>query len=220
MASHPYVAFFDLDRTLIPADSSTLLIKDAYRRGIIKNKKLLIGYVFAILYKLRLVKTLTIITRLATWLDGLSEKMVRDMAADIFQSQLKDLILPIARKEIELHRSKGAYLVLASSSMNYFCELFAAELNLDHIICSRMEVKNGILTGNPRGELCFEKYKMIPMVDFCKNNNYKVQESCFYSDSIDDLPALSAIGKPICINPDKHLKKVAISKGWEIREWR
>ena len=219
MASHPYVAFFDLDRTLIPADSSTLLIKDAYRRGIIKNKKLLIGYVFAILYKLRLVKTLTIITRLATWLDGLSEKMVRDMAADIFQSQLKDLILPIARKEIELHRSKGAYLVLASSSMNYFCELFAAELNLDHIICSRMEVKNGILTGNPRGELCFEKYKMIPMVDFCKNNNYKVQESCFYSDSIDDLPALAAVGKPICITPDKHLEKMAKSKGWEIRLW-
>ena len=220
MASHPYVAFFDLDRTLIPADSSTLLIKDAYRRGIIKKKKLMIGYMFGVLYKLRLVKTLTIITRLATWLDGLSEKMVKDMAAEIFQTQLKGVILPIARKEIELHRSKGAYLVLASSSMNYFCELFAAELNLDHIICSRMEVENGILTGNPVGELCFEKYKMFPMVDFCKNNNFKVEEACFYSDSIDDLPALSAIGKPICINPDKHLKKIALSNAWEIREWR
>lgn len=219
MNPHPYVAFFDLDRTLIPADSSTLLIKDAYKRGIIKKNKLLVGYLFGILYKLRLVKTLTIITKLATWLDGLSEKMVRDMAADIFQNQLKDAILGVAREEIEFHRTKGAILVLASSSMNYFCELFATELNFDEIICSRMEVKNGILTGNPRGEFCFEKHKMIPMVNFCENHNYNLEEAYFYSDSIDDLPALTAVGKPICITPDKHLEKIAMTKGWEIRLW-
>ena len=219
MITYKYVAFFDIDRTIIPSDSSTLLIKDAYKKGIIKKKKLLIGYIFSYLYKLRLVKTITIITKIATWLEGLREDLIKEMAANIFKNKLLYTINKEAVKAIEFHKSQGACIVLASSSMNYFCELFAQELVMDHIICTYMEVKNGILTGKPKGEFCFEKNKMLPMIEFCEKNNFNKDTAFFYSDSIDDLPALSNIGIPICINPDKHLEKIAKSRKWEIKLW-
>lgn len=219
MITYNYVAFFDLDRTIIPTDSSTLLIKDAYEKGIIKKNKLLTGYIFSYLYKLRLLKTITIITKIATWLEGLSEDLIKEMTGEIFNKKLLNSINEEAKKEIEFHRSQNALIVLASSSMNYFCELFALELKIDHIICTYMEVKNGELTGKPIGQFCFENNKIIPMIDFCKENNFDTEKAFFYSDSIDDLPALSKIGHPVCINPDKHLERIAKSRNWEIKNW-
>jgi len=39
-----------------------------------------------------------------------------------------------------------------------------------------------------------------------------------YSDSILDLPLLEAVGKAIAVCPDKKLRKVAMSCGWEIMD--
>ena len=36
---------------------------------------------------------------------------------------------------------------------------------------------------------------------------------------VKDLPALSSIGFPVCINPDKRLKKIAAEKSWKVYYW-
>ena len=41
-----------------------------------------------------------------------------------------------------------------------------------------------------------------------------------YSDSINDVPMLSAVGRPVAVNPDAALRRTARDRGWEIRDFR
>ena len=38
----------------------------------------------------------------------------------------------------------------------------------------------------------------------------------FYSDSVNDLPLLSFVNKPIVVDPDFYLQTIAQEKKWEI----
>ena len=45
-------------------------------------------------------------------------------------------------------------------------------------------------------------------------------ESTFYSDSINDLPLLSAVRHPVAVNPDMRLAAVAAERGWPVLRLR
>ena len=51
--------------------------------------------------------------------------------------------------------------------------------------------------------------KLVLVKKFVEMANYEFQNSFFYSDSINDLPLLSAVGYPIAINPDEKLMSVS-----------
>ena len=40
--------------------------------------------------------------------------------------------------------------------------------------------------------------------------------SCFYSDSHNDLPLLEMVSRPVAVDPDSTLQAHAEMKGWEI----
>ena len=42
------------------------------------------------------------------------------------------------------------------------------------------------------------------------------EEIFFFSDSINDLPLLEIVHKPVAVNPDPKLLAHAQSKGWEV----
>ena len=41
-----------------------------------------------------------------------------------------------------------------------------------------------------------------------------------YSDSVNDVPMLSAVGNAVAINPDTGLRAAARENGWEVRDFR
>ena len=41
-----------------------------------------------------------------------------------------------------------------------------------------------------------------------------------YSDSVNDVPMLSAVGTAVAVNPDSELRDVAKARGWQIRDFR
>ena len=45
-------------------------------------------------------------------------------------------------------------------------------------------------------------------------------ESTLYSDSINDLPLLQAVGKPVAVNPDDRLLAHALAQGWPVLQLR
>ena len=45
-------------------------------------------------------------------------------------------------------------------------------------------------------------------------------ETTFYSDSINDLPLLLAVRKPVAVNPDMRLAAVAAERGWPVLSLR
>jgi HAD superfamily hydrolase (TIGR01490 family) len=214
--SGKYIAFFDLDRTIISENSGKVLIRHAYKKGLISRRYVLWGIYLSLLYRFGLKDPVIIIRTITKWLKGVSEKSLNDLSEEIFEASLKKSIRPEIESKINFHKDKGALVVILSSSLYPVCRAVAGHLNMDDIICSKLETVNGIYTGHPDGSFCFDDEKVNRLSEYCKKNNTTPDAAWYYGDSAADLPALSMVGNPVCINPDIKLHRVASLKGWEI----
>jgi phosphoserine phosphatase len=48
----------------------------------------------------------------------------------------------------------------------------------------------------------------------------QVEAVTAYSDSVHDLPLLTFADKAVAVNPDDHLRRIALEKGWKIDDTR
>ena len=48
---------------------------------------------------------------------------------------------------------------------------------------------------------------------------FSLQDSFAYSDSITDLPMLEAVGHPVAVNPDRELRAIAAERDWQTLEF-
>jgi putative phosphoserine phosphatase/1-acylglycerol-3-phosphate O-acyltransferase len=213
------VAFFDLDQTIISVNSARTLIKTAYKKGLMSSKVLLKGYYFSLLYKLHLRDPAIIINSMSGWLKGASEDGLASLAKEIFEEQIVNFIHKEVAAEISFHRENGNRIVILSSSIYPICRLVADHLGMDDIICSKLEVKDGVYTGKSDGPFCFGIEKAVRLEKYCNDNNIDPSSSWYYGDAFSDIFVLSAVGNPVCINPDKRLRKAAIERGWNILNW-
>jgi putative phosphoserine phosphatase/1-acylglycerol-3-phosphate O-acyltransferase len=217
--SNNYVAFFDLDRTIIKTNSGKTLILQAYNNKLLTKNDLLKGIYLSILYKLELRNTTRIINSMVSWMKGISLKQMNDLSEEFFKTKILQSIYDEAIPEINFHKQKGARVVILSSAILPVCKIVADHLKLDDIICSVLETENGVYTGRPEGRLCFGEEKRVKLLSYCSKNNLKPSDSWYYGDSIADFPALSSVGFPVCVNPDRKLKKAAIKNDWKVLLW-
>jgi HAD-superfamily subfamily IB hydrolase, TIGR01490 len=215
-----YIAFFDLDRTITKAISGRALARGALRKGILKSSDLAIGLYFAIFYRLRLADPVMIMEKMTNWVKGMSEKTLTDLCLEVFKKVMLPSIHPEVFNELKMHKENNALTVILSSSLVPMCKAVAEYLEMDDIICSELEIKDGYLTGKPVGNLCYGDEKLIRLKEYCEKNNTTVADAWYYGDAIIDQPALSIVGNPVCINPDKKLERVAKKNKWRIYIWK
>jgi HAD superfamily hydrolase (TIGR01490 family) len=214
-----YIAFFDLDRTITKAISGNALAMGAIRKGLMSPFNLVNAIYLSLVYKLDLKDPLKIMDKMTMWVKGMAEQTMIDLCSDVFHDVLLPSVYAEAKSEIKFHQELNSKVVILSSAPTPICHEMAKNLGLDDIICSDLEVKDGYLTGRPNGRLCFGDEKMVRLRAYCEINNSKTSDAWYYGDSISDLPALSSVGNPVCINPDSRLKKAAEKRGWKILTW-
>jgi hypothetical protein len=54
------------------------------------------------------------------------------------------------------------------------------------------------------------------MRTFSVEHEIDLAESWAYSDSVSDLPMLRAVGRPVAVNPDAELARIALEEGWQV----
>ncbi|MFT5811610.1 MAG: phosphoserine phosphatase, partial [Rubritalea sp.] len=52
--------------------------------------------------------------------------------------------------------------------------------------------------------------------EWLKNTNHSLNNSYFYSDSINDLPLLEQVATPVAVNPDEKLSAIATERNWQV----
>jgi HAD superfamily hydrolase (TIGR01490 family) len=216
---YSYLAFFDLDQTIANSISGRTLVKAAYKKGLLTGLDLMNALILSLQFRLKFKDPLKIIDSMVRWSEGIPEKTMVDLCSDVFRQVLVPSVYKEARFEIETHKAKNAKVIILSSSLTTVCQEMAKYLGMDDSICTELEVRNGYLTGHPVGHLCFGEEKAQRLKGYCEKNNFSTFDAWYYADSISDLPALSSVGNPICVNPDNKLKKTAIRRGWKIVSW-
>jgi HAD superfamily hydrolase (TIGR01490 family) len=217
--SHSYVAFFDLDKTLTGTNSGYALVRKAYDKNLLRKKDLLGPLMMLFLYKAGIRPADSIITALGEKLKGTDNGEFEKLAGEAVTDYLLGSVFPSAVDELSLHRKKNALIVILSSAVDGICNPVASHLSIDSVICTIMEKNNGKLTGTPDGKYCYGKEKRRRLTDFCIGNGFDTEKAFYYADSFSDIEALQSVGNPVCVNPDRRLRKHAERNGWKIRWW-
>ncbi|MGB8491386.1 MAG: HAD-IB family hydrolase [Bacteroidales bacterium] len=214
-----YFAFFDLDRTLIRETSGTALVRGALRKNLLSLGDISKALLLSFEYKSGLYNPLSIINKMTTWVKGLPEKVMDDLASEVCEKVLLPSVFKSGRDEIGYHHDRNAGTVILSSSLTPVCLRVRDYLGIDDVICSDLEVVNGVYTGRSNGPLCFGAEKANQLRIFCEINDCSPEKSWYYGDSESDIPVMEVVGHPNCINPDRRLRKMAARKAWKVNYW-
>jgi HAD superfamily hydrolase (TIGR01490 family) len=214
-----YVAFFDLDGTILNTNSGKILAHYAHKTGILPSRHLINGMFLSALYKMGLMQPEKIIYRITDWFSDIEETTLVGITKQIYDQFLKDAIRKDMFTEINYHKHNNGRTAILSAAISYICKPIQECLDIDDMICTQLEVKDGLLTGNPEGKYCFGQEKLQQAILFCQKHGFSLEKAYFYADSKEDLPLLEKVGYPNCVTPDSKLTRIAQKKGWNICHW-
>jgi len=152
----------------------------------------------------------------AQFMRGIEESTYNELGQQIYTKQIARQIYPESRTLVNAHLAKGHTVAIISSATPYQVEPAAADLGIEHVLCSQMEVRRGKFTGNVVKPLCFGQGKVDAAQRLARRTGAELDHSFFYSDSTDDLQLLERVGHPRALNPGAKLQKVAAERGWPV----
>jgi putative phosphoserine phosphatase/1-acylglycerol-3-phosphate O-acyltransferase len=107
-----------------------------------------------------------------------------------------------------------------SAATRYQIEPLARELGIPHVLCTRLEVENGRLTGRHVWPTCYGGGKALAARALAREHGIDLAQSYFYTDSHEDLPLLEIVGRPRPTNPSGHLTEIAAKRGWPVKRFQ
>lgn len=211
-------AFFDLDRTVLRIDTGTSWMRYLYRRGEISTLAMARVLYWSLLYRGAVLDMEAVARRLVADLAGDREAELVAKSRAWHAMHVAHEVAPAARRAIARHRARGDLVVLLTGSTQYAAEAVGRGLGIEHTLCSRLAVRDGVFTGRLE-QLCFGPHKVAVAERFAAEHGVDLARSSFYSDSYNDLPMLRRVGEPVAVNPDGRLRRHARRAGWRIERW-
>ncbi|HEU4427544.1 MAG TPA: HAD-IB family hydrolase [Myxococcota bacterium] len=212
-------ALFDLDQTLVAGFSATAFLRERVMSGRISPKELSDTLAGALSFALGRTGFSGMLAGVVATYRGLSEAAMREQAEEVFEKRLAKDIYPEARVLVEAHRARGHTLAIVSSALTYQVEPFARALDIPHVMCTRLDVEDGVFTGEVVKPTCWQEGKLHYARVLAEREGFDLAQSYFYSDSADDLALLEAVGMPRPLNPGSRLAGIARNRGWPIRRF-
>ena len=212
------LTIFDLDNTILNGDSDyswiEFLIKNNYvdaKSYEEKNK-----YFFDQYHQ----GTLDI-AEYAGFSIGSFIEIGKERLPEILDKFLLTVIEPMiniyALRLIHKHYENDDQLLLASATNKVLVDLIAKRLEFPNVIATIPEQVNGMFTGKILEPSALGEGKLSRVKERMVKHGYKdFSGTTFYSDSINDLPLLESVEKPIAVNPDEKLREISINNSWEI----
>ncbi|MGW3339698.1 HAD family hydrolase [Streptomyces sp. NPDC001009] len=216
-------AFFDLDKTVI-AKSSTLTFSKSFYQGGLINRRAALRTAYAQFVFLVGGMDHDQMERMREYLSALCRGWNVQQVREIVAETLHDLIDPIIYDEaaslIEEHHTAGRDVVIVSTSGAEVVEPIGELLGADRVVATRLVVgEDGCFTGEVE-YYAYGPTKAEAIRELAASEGYDLDRSFAYSDSVTDLPMLQAVGHPHAVNPDRALRREAVSRGWPVLEFR
>lgn len=150
---------------------------------------------------------------------GRTEAELRRLAERFVRETLLPLVYPQATERIGWHQRAGHEVLIISASVDLYISLLADRLGVKQCICTKLNVAGDKAAGWIEGENCKGRAKLDRLLAKYPESNVKWHESFIYSDSVTDLPIFERVGRPIAVNPDRKLNRIAQRRGWTITRW-
>ncbi|UCJ17857.1 HAD-IB family hydrolase [Pseudomonas sp. MM211] len=215
------LALFDLDNTLLGGDSDHAWGDWLCERGILDGAT----------YKARndafyqdyLAGRLNITDYLNFTLDifGRTEMAQLNAWHEQFMAEcIEPIILPKGLALLDEHRAAGDKLVIITATNRFVTAPIAARLGVDTLLATECEMIDGRYTGRTTDVPCFKEGKVTRLNRWMQENGFTLDGASFYSDSMNDLPLLECVSRPVAVDPDPNLLAEAQKRGWPVLSLR
>ena len=209
-------AFFDLDRTLLRGASGEVFSEAMKSAGLISRSLPGERYVYQLFNTIgETLPSMALARQAVTFAKGRSQRAVQEAATTVAH-QLVAMVQPFAGGVFAEHRAAGRPIVLATTTPYDLVKPFADLLGLDDVIATRYGVSadGDTYDGTLAGPFVWSAGKLEAVREWADRNAVDLAESWAYSDSIYDVPLLSAVGNPVVVNPDPRMTIMAAARRW------
>jgi len=209
-------AFFDFDGTLIAGYSAEAWALDALRRRRIDPQTMVRSLVAGLDMHLRGSDVTALMEIAAELGKGRQEEALVELGRRLFRERLAGTVYPEARAIVKAHQRKGHTLALASSATRFQAGPLAADLGIEHVLCTRLEAVDGRLTGRVDGPVLWGRNKADAVAAFAADVGVKLPDSYGYANGDEDVEFLDTVGRARPLNPAAGLARVAAERGWPV----
>jgi len=214
------LVLFDLDNTLLAGDSDFewaqfLIEQNVLDREVYEARNL----EFYEQYK---AGTLDIHEFLNFQLKPLSRHprtQLDDWHAQFMREKILPVVAPKARELVAHHARDADLMAIVTATNSFVTTPIARVFGIDNLIATEPEQLNGEFTGNVSGVPSFREGKITRLDEWLEKRGLTwgaVNESWFYSDSLNDLPLLQRVTNPVAVDPDDTLRAYAEQHGWPV----
>lgn len=214
------LALFDLDNTLLSGDSDFEWAQFLIEQGVL-DRELFEAKNLAF-YQQYKAGTLDIHEFLDFQLKPLSRHARRVLDGwheEFMRRRVRGMMGLAARELVARHRAAGDVCVIITATNSFVTAPIAREFGVEHLIATEPEQKDGEFTGGVADVPCFREGKIIRLESWMAQRGWgwgSFADSCFYSDSLNDLPLLAKVQHPVAVDPDATLHAHAVQHGWSI----
>jgi putative phosphoserine phosphatase / 1-acylglycerol-3-phosphate O-acyltransferase len=212
-------ALFDFDGTIIAGYSALAFFREQLRRGDLSPRDLVELISVLGSFGLGVLGYPALMLAASQFLRGVREDSYAEFGEEIFRDFLARQIYPETRALIETHLQKGHTVAIISSATPYQVVPAARSLDIENVLCTQLQVEDGVFNGAVVRPICFGKGKVIAAESLAEKHGVDLDKSFFYSDSTDDIALLNRVGFPRPLNPSSRLASIAERRGWPVRRF-
>ncbi|MDC1475031.1 HAD-IB family hydrolase [Gammaproteobacteria bacterium] len=215
--NNPSLVIFDLDNTILNGDSDYAMINYLVHTNVLDESAGKQNKIFIDDYQRGELDFDAYTTFALSAYVGLIQSEIDAYITPFVAKVIEPMINVFALKMIHDHGDQGDTLLLASATNELIVRPIAKRLQIPNVIATHVEFIDDKCSGAyiPPSALGAGKLKLVRQ--WMEQNDYsRFEDVTFYSDSINDLPLLEAVGHPRAVNPDPLLEKIAMDRGWEV----
>src|SRR5262249_57441545 len=94
---------------------------------------------------------------------GLTEASMDALGQEVFDKHLATQIFPESRALVRAHRDRGHTIAIVSSALPYQVDPVARELGVKHVLCTRLEPRDAMLSTPVITPTSFTPRKLLPL---------------------------------------------------------
>ncbi|MDQ1516282.1 MAG: putative phosphoserine phosphatase / 1-acylglycerol-3-phosphate O-acyltransferase [Actinomycetota bacterium] len=212
-------AFFDFDGTLIAGYSAEAFVLDAIRRRKVDPQTMVRSLLAGLDMHLRGSDVTALMEIAAEAGKGRREEALIELGQRLFRERLAGTVYPEARALVKAHQRRGHTVALASSATRFQAAPLASDLGIEHVLCTKIEVVDGRLTGRVDGPVLWGQNKADAVAAFAAEAGLKLADSYGYANGDEDVEFLETVGRARPLNPGSGLAKVATERGWPVHRF-
>lgn len=208
------LSIFDLDNTLIGADSDVLWTDFLVESGVLSEGDRRESERFYQQYE---DGNMDIADFLSFQLRPLAENDPQDLERwrrRFLAEKIVPVVLPGARRLLRECRGRGHELLIITATNRFITAPIADLLGVENLLATEAEMAGGRYTGRSAGIPCFQEGKIRRLEAWLAGNGFRDVETWFYSDSRNDIPLLEHVSHPVAVDPDPYLSRYAEERGW------